>query len=146
MSIEQVAHRAQSDFLPEPTLDLAAFRASVTALPPEALNASPTSQSPPDSDPWRLNIAAAHEPPQETIGGMWPGYTVGSSTSGLGRNWWKQQRKVEVTIIPEKQGFILARYTAYLVTSDVSAPESLKMSLTLTHRPPAWYSSHQEIL
>ena len=127
MSIEQVAHRAQSDSLPEPTLDLAAFRASATALPPEGLNASPTSQPSPDIDPWRLNIAAAHEPSRETIGGMWTGHTVGSSTvatSGLGRNWWKQQRKVEVTTIPEKQGFILARYTAYLVTSDVSVQKA----------------------
>lgn len=43
-------------------------------------------------------------------------------TGGLGHNWWKHQAKVEVSVLPEKQGFILARYTAYLVTSDVRRP------------------------
>lgn len=121
MSIEQVAHRAQSNSLPQPTLDLATFRASATTLLAEPPNSLSISQSQPDVDPWRIDIATTLEVSQEVTREPRSEYTVASLDAGLGRRWWKHQRNVEVAIIPEKQGFILARYTAYLVTSDVSA-------------------------
>jgi sorting nexin-8 len=117
VSIEQVAHRAQSNSLPQPTLDLVAIRHSATASQSEAPDPSSTNQSRPDIDPWRLNIV---DPSQEEHAAV----SSFAATSGLGKNWWKHQRKVEITIIPEKQGFILARYTAYLITSDVSTQEA----------------------
>jgi sorting nexin-8 len=127
VSIEQVAHRAQSNSLPQPTLDLDTFRASATALLPEALNSLPITQSQPDVDPWRVDVAATFEPSREATREPCSGLTAASLnavTSGLGKNWWKHRRNIEVTIIPEKQGFILARYTAYLVTSEVSAQKA----------------------
>lgn len=41
-------------------------------------------------------------------------------SSGLPTGWWKRQEAALVSIVPEKQGFLLNRYTVYLVQTDVS--------------------------
>lgn len=70
-----------------------------------------------ESDPW--NSAFRNGGNVAATGG--PATTPGGSTlmGGLPSNWWNAQKSVTIIILPEKQGFILNRYTVYVIQSDV---------------------------
>lgn len=132
LSIEQVASIAQqSQTLPSPTLDLSQLL--TTGAPytsePSRTNGHTTSAitygagpvSPPvpaysESDPWNTNFRPVPGP-----GSIGPGMSAGGSSlmGGLPSNWWNRQEKIAISIFPEKQGFILNRYTVYVLQPDV---------------------------
>lgn len=124
-----MAYRAQENSLPTPTLDLSAITSSVIVPSTEPISRSGSPFVPQDDiDPWTLGSAASASKTNVVpsmnpiVAGIPPNTTGGAPTAltgGLGKDWWKKQAKVEVSVVPEKQGFILARYTAYLVVSDV---------------------------
>lgn len=127
ISIEKVAQLAQEDALPQPVIDLASVSTS-TIVPIPALDTSSaaTYTQTPDADPWTFADTATPTSGSSHPDAL-PSMSAGASggrapvalTGGLGKNWWSRQVKAGVSIIPEKQGFILARYTAYLVSPDV---------------------------
>lgn len=77
-----------------------------------------------DTDPWSLSGSVSPTDVSSHPATL-PGIPHGSGgapvtlTGELGVNWWQKQSKVEVSILPVKKGFILARYTAYMISSDV---------------------------
>lgn len=136
-SIEQVAAIAQqSQTLPTPTLDLSQLTTSSTlpyeepqtngygtyhAPVPTAIPASPAPMYA-ENDPWNTNYRPPFSPGSTTGAGITTANGSGGSTimGGLPPNWWSKQEKVSITIFPEKQGFILNRYTVYVVQPEVS--------------------------
>lgn len=127
ISIEKVAQLAQEDALPEPVIDLASVTTStITPIPALDTSTAATYTQSPDADPWTFPIPAtptSGSSHPDALPNMSAGISGGRApvalTGGLGKNWWNRQVKAGVSIIPEKQGFILARYTAYLVSPDV---------------------------
>ncbi|EUC55985.1 sorting nexin MVP1 [Rhizoctonia solani AG-3 Rhs1AP] len=135
-TIEQVSQAAQQNALPEPSVDLTRLSTTTSTLgynpsPPPAL---PSFQPPPMpqrsqtyDDPWNTNsnvrrptavpdpFPAAYDQPSGN-----PPTATGNSllSSGLPTGWWRRQESAVVTIIPEKQGFLLNRYTVYAVQTD----------------------------
>ncbi|CUA75520.1 Sorting nexin MVP1 [Cryptococcus neoformans var, neoformans B-3501A] [Rhizoctonia solani] len=135
-TIEQVSQAAQQNSLPEPSVDLTRLSTTTSTLgynasPPPAI---PSFQPPPMpqrsqtyDDPWNTNsavrrpatvpdpfVAGYDEPP----GNPPPGAGTSLLSSGLPTGWWSRQESAIVTIIPEKQGFLLNRYTVYAVQTD----------------------------
>ncbi|KAF8315365.1 hypothetical protein DL93DRAFT_2166737 [Clavulina sp. PMI_390] len=106
ISIEQVAMRAQQDSLPDVKLDRHRIvDATMSAAFPST-----------SSDPWGATPGSTvpdFRNSNSRANGL-PAITAGD----LGEGWWKRLARAEVSIIPEKQGFILARYTAYTVITD----------------------------
>ncbi|KAG8936001.1 Sorting nexin mvp1 [Tulasnella sp. 418] len=136
VSIEHLASEAQrTNTLPTPILDL-------SQLPPPTqsqLNGrSPSDPSadvnaPPipaysESDPW--NISAPTNIRTGVTAGVSAGPLTGGSTftGGLPPDWWKKQEKVDVTVLPEKQGFILNRYYVFLLQSERGPPVQRRYS------------------
>lgn len=127
LTIERIAQLAQENALPQPIIDLSSITTSATIIPMPNLDTSPApTYTQPDADPWSFTdtaTAASGSSQPDAPPAVAPGPSGGGApialTGGLGKSWWNKQAKVEVSIIPEKQGFILARYTAYLVSSDV---------------------------
>lgn len=125
VSIEQVAHRAQENSLPQPILELSKFAVSSNAPIQPVDSSPPTAYDQAGLDPWSYgglntveNDSRGLDGPTNSVIGLGGGAPV-ALTGGLGKNWWNNQSKIEVSIIPEKQGFLLARYTAYMISSDV---------------------------
>ena len=156
LSIEQVAALASQNALPVPTLDLDAIAPSTSTLTAPAyyrrdstsMSASMPALSPslPGStprrvpqhrytsdDPWSFGgggTSAGGGGVGALAGGMeGASLTNGapSSVSGTGmpREWWKRQERVQVRLLGP-QGFILNRYMAYEVASEVSKPPTLE--------------------
>ncbi|CAE7158162.1 unnamed protein product [Rhizoctonia solani] len=136
VTIELVSQAAQQNSLPEPSIDLTRLSTTTSTLsynpsPPPAL---PSFQPPPMpqrsqtyDDPWNTNstvrrppvvpdpfAATYNEPPVNPL----PGAGASLLSSGLPTEWWRRQESAVVTIIPEKQGFLLNRYTVYAVQND----------------------------
>ncbi|KAB5589199.1 Sorting nexin MVP1 [Ceratobasidium theobromae] len=138
-TIEQVSQAAQQGALPEPTIDLTRLSTTTsiigyTPTPPPQLpsfDERPVPQRAPtfrDDDPWRTSSIVR----RPTVDPFAPAFTAtpenpppvtGAGTSllssGLPSNWWKRQESAQVTTIPEKQGFLLNRYTVYSVQTDL---------------------------
>jgi len=96
-------------------------------MPHSALSNAPAYSE--SADPWNYRdpVINGHSSGSTTV--PVPGLNVPSSvTGGLGTNWWKNQANVEISIVPEKQGFILTRYTVYMVQSDRGAPVTRRYS------------------
>ncbi|KAG9089717.1 Sorting nexin mvp1 [Ceratobasidium sp. 370] len=148
VTIEQVAQAAQQNALPSPTLDLTRLTTPTTSTlgytaspPPPA--AVPSYRA---DDPWAARRATLDPfAPASGFGGPAggvpasgfgaggvpasgfgstgaPGNALGAGTSilssGLPIEWWKRQEVALVSIVPEKQGFLLHRYTVYLVQTE----------------------------
>ncbi|KAL5513289.1 MVP1 [Sanghuangporus vaninii] len=127
ISIEQVASLAAQDALPVPSLDLGAIapatstfssrRDSMVTSPHDAMQ--PTYSS---DDPWQRVT--------DTNGGnasLVNGAPSSVSGTGLPREWWRRQERVQVQLIG-MQGFILKRYMLYAVASDRGTPVSRRYS------------------
>ncbi|TDL23609.1 hypothetical protein BD410DRAFT_768122 [Rickenella mellea] len=132
LSIEQVASLASHNNLPSPSLDLDALPPSMSALPTTSPTSSPAplrSPAPPYSsdDPWSTARYASGG--IGAVPGLGTNGAHGSNISGTGlpKDWWKRQEKVNVTIAGQ-QGFILARYTVYEVASGRGSPVSRRYS------------------
>ncbi|KAG8919596.1 Sorting nexin mvp1, partial [Tulasnella sp. 408] len=130
-SIEQVASVAQqSQTLPSPTLDLQRLstpaptngqHSRLNGYSTAATNghsAIPSSPAPAyvENDPWSTNYRPSFNPGSTAGAGLTaPGEGGQTIMGGLPHNWWNKQEKVTISIFPEKQGFILNRYTVYVV-------------------------------
>ncbi|KAG8974604.1 Sorting nexin mvp1 [Tulasnella sp. 425] len=127
-SIEQVALVAQqSQTLPSPTLDLQRLsmingqqqsRVNGYSTTTNGHSAIPSSPAPAyvESDPWSSNFRPSFGPGSTAAAGITAAGEGGQTImGGLPSNWWNKQEKVAITIFPEKQGFILNRYTVYVV-------------------------------
>ncbi|KAF8704769.1 PhoX homologous domain, present in p47phox and p40phox, partial [Rhizoctonia solani] len=136
VTIEQVAQAAQQNALPEPSIDLTRLSTTTSTLgynpsPPPALPSfepRPVSQRTQTyDDPWNTNSIVRrptavpdpfagnyNEPP----GNPPPGAGTSLLSSGLPTGWWRRQDSAIVTIIPEKQGFLLNRYFVYAVQTE----------------------------
>ncbi|KAG8971303.1 Sorting nexin mvp1 [Tulasnella sp. 427] len=140
-SIEQVASVAQqSQTLPSPTLNLQDVSPSgftniqqqsringYSAATNGRSAAVPTSPAPAyaENDPWNSNFRPSFNPGSTAGAGLTaPGEGGQTVMGGLPSNWWNKQEKVTVTIFPEKLGFILNRYTVYVVQPEVRYPRS----------------------
>lgn len=165
MSVEQVALLAQKNTLPEPTLDLTSVAPSGSTFRPPTVTspslrrpqAQATSPAPAysETDPWNTNSNPpnAANIPRIPAGAFESGFGSGGAPStisgGLGKDWWKRQYQISISILPEKQGFILNRYTVYQIHSDVSTPSNitdfLGQVLTVCWRT-AWCASIPTIL
>lgn len=132
VSVEQVAALASQNTLPEPSLNLDLLPSStsnVAALQFNRQNSAPRVSTVPSysEDPWntaKITSGLTVNTNGTGTGGSSSGPTTGlgsSSVSGTGlpKEWWKKEAKVEVNLIGQ-QGFILNRYTVYEVTSEVS--------------------------
>ena len=136
-SIEQVAAIAQqSHSLPTPTLDLSLLAASAPESqlngyshqypappPPMSSLSSPPVPAYAENDPWNSNFRGSTFSPGSTTAAGVSSTNDGNGSSimgGLPPNWWAKQEKVVISIFPEKQGFILNRYTVYVLQPDVS--------------------------
>ncbi|KAG8711777.1 Sorting nexin mvp1 [Ceratobasidium sp. 394] len=149
VTIEQVAQAAQNNALPSPTLDLTRLTTPTTSAlgytsPPPPPVSAPSYRA---DDPWAARratldpfappsgLGAAGGVPASGFGtGGIPASAFGSSgapgnapgagtsilSSGLPPEWWKRQEVALVSIVPEKQGFLLNRYTVYLVQTEAS--------------------------
>ncbi|KAG8902682.1 Sorting nexin mvp1 [Tulasnella sp. 403] len=139
-SIEQVASIAQqSQTLPSPTVDLTKLSSTLNNdVPQPQTNGyhttgpyslpSPTSPAPvySESDPWGSSARTVFTPGSALATGTTPGGT--SIMGGLPPNWWNKQKKVTVSIFPEKLGFILNRYTVYVVQPENGSPVQRRYS------------------
>lgn len=124
VSVEQVASLASQNTLPEPSLHLDSLpssTANAAALQFARQNPTRETSNRTDSynseDPWNTARAV----PGVTIPSD-PPFSGGPSVvagSGLPDGWWKNQARVQVNLLG-LQGFILNRYIAYEVVSDVS--------------------------
>ncbi|CAE6421680.1 unnamed protein product [Rhizoctonia solani] len=136
VTIEQVAQAAQQNALPEPSIDLTRLSTTTSTLgynpsPPPALPSFEPRPVPQRTqtydDPWNTNsivrrptavpdpfAANYNEPP----GNPPPGAGTSLLSSGLPTGWWRRQDSAIVTIIPEKQGFLLNRYFVYAVQTE----------------------------
>ncbi|KAF8751874.1 PhoX homologous domain, present in p47phox and p40phox [Rhizoctonia solani] len=99
VTIEQVAQAAQQNALPEPSIDLTRLSTTTSTL---GYNPSPPPALP------------SFEPAQQSP----PGAGTSLLSSGLPTGWWRRQDSAIVTIIPEKQGFLLNRYFVYAVQTE----------------------------
>ncbi|KAG9001468.1 Sorting nexin mvp1 [Tulasnella sp. JGI-2019a] len=145
LSIEQVASIAQqSQTLPSPQLDLSQLQASTFAEPSappqinghsnayeESLSSPQPQRLPPvpaysESDPWNSNFRNGGT----VVGSSVPATTPGGSAlmGGLPSNWWNRQKTVTIIILPEKQGFILNRYTVYVIQTEAGAQVNRRYS------------------
>ncbi|CEL62908.1 Sorting nexin MVP1 OS=Cryptococcus neoformans var, neoformans serotype D (strain JEC21 / ATCC MYA-565) GN=MVP1 PE=3 SV=1 [Rhizoctonia solani AG-1 IB] len=135
-TIEQVAQAAQQNALPEPSIDLTRLSTTTSTLsydppPPPSLPSfqprPPPQRTQTYDDPWNTNsvvrrpaavpdpfAASYHEPPGNPL----PGMGTSLLSSGLPTGWWKRQDSAIITIVPEKQGFLLNRYILYAVQTD----------------------------
>ncbi len=123
LSIEQVVSLASQNALPVPKLDLDAIAPStstITAPPadrpiaPKPIRA-PSNQPAFNDDPWST------APPYSVPAGnasVSNGAPSGLSGTGMPRDWWKRQERVQVKLLGP-QGFILNRYMVYEINSDV---------------------------
>ncbi|KAF8596148.1 hypothetical protein BDV93DRAFT_611064 [Ceratobasidium sp. AG-I] len=127
VTIEQVAQAAQQNALPEPSLDLTRLAPSLSTLvPPTSRPAPAAAPSYREDDPWspaRRATIDPFAPSTFTTSGPGGGTSAlggGGSilSSGLPTGWWKRQEVALVSIVPEKQGFLLNRYTVYLVQTE----------------------------
>ncbi|OCB87801.1 hypothetical protein A7U60_g5124 [Sanghuangporus baumii] len=122
-----VASLAAQDALPVPSLDLGAIapatstfssrRDSVVTSPRDAMQPIYSSD-----DPWQRVT--------DTNGGnasLVNGAPSSVSGTGLPREWWRRQERVQVQLIG-MQGFILKRYMLYAVASDRGTPVSRRYS------------------
>ncbi|KAG8742768.1 Sorting nexin mvp1 [Ceratobasidium sp. 414] len=156
VTIEQVAQAAQQNALPSPTLDLTRLSTPTTSALGYTSPSPPPVSAPSyrADDPWaarRATLDPFAPPagfgtstggaptsgfgtsgiPASGFGGTgMPGNAPGAGTSilssGLPAEWWKRQEVALVSIVPEKQGFLLNRYTVYLVQTEASShPRSL---------------------
>ena len=131
MSIEQIARLAQDDALPVPALDLSALAASTSAFSAPyttsdaARNVVTRGYS--AEDPWsvpKFPSATVTSPPVPAVpatngaGSVANGAPSTISGSGLPKEWWRKQETIHVNVLGQ-QGFLLNRYLAYEVTSDV---------------------------
>ncbi|KZT59030.1 hypothetical protein CALCODRAFT_481801 [Calocera cornea HHB12733] len=123
VSIEQVAALAAQSALPSPTLQLgsAAAPMSPTSLPAPAYS---------ETDPWSVSSRQPDATPASPTGTAGVALGGGSTVSGPGlpREWWKKQENVVVTLVPEKQGFMLNRYMVYQIQSDRGAAVTRRYS------------------
>ncbi|KAG8731091.1 Sorting nexin mvp1 [Ceratobasidium sp. 423] len=135
-TIEQVSQASQLNTLPEPSIDLSRLSTTTSTLsynpsPPPALPSFAPPPMPQRSqtydDPWNTNsvvrrptaapdlfVPGYDEPP----GIPPPGAGTSLLSTGLPTGWWRRQESAIVTIIPEKQGFLLNRYVVYAVQTD----------------------------
>jgi len=126
VSIEQVAALSSQNTLPEPRLDLDSLKPSVSTLTPNyRQNSGPPVRSPAPAyasdDPWsvvRFNSGAPSGSGFEGSRGILNGAPSSLSGSGMPKEWWKKQEKVNVTLLGQ-QGFILNRYMVYEVITEV---------------------------
>ena len=107
ISIERVVSDARQNTLPIPVLKLDSLN---TTPPPSSPFPSRANTYIDGTDPWSLRG------PESNNGAA----SGGTLSTGLGRGWYTRQSKIEVSIAPKRQGFILARYTVYQISSDVS--------------------------
>ncbi|KAF8676944.1 PhoX homologous domain, present in p47phox and p40phox [Rhizoctonia solani] len=136
VTIEQVAQAAQQNALPEPSIDLTRLSTTTSTLgynpsPPPTLPSFEPRPVPQRTqtydDPWNTNSIVRrptavpdpfagnyNEPP----GNPPPGAGTSLLSSGLPTGWWRRQDSAIVTIIPEKQGFLLNRYFVYAVQTE----------------------------
>ncbi|KAG8911496.1 Sorting nexin mvp1 [Tulasnella sp. 417] len=129
-SIEQVVSVAQqSQTLPSPMLNLQRLTTAAPTNGHESrLNgystvtnghsAAPSSPAPAyaENDPWSSNYRPSFNPGSTAGAGLTAAGEGGQTImGGLPHNWWNKLEKVTITIFPEKQGFILNRYTVYMV-------------------------------
>jgi hypothetical protein len=137
VSVEQVAALASQNTLPEPSLHLDSLPSStsnVAALHFSRRNSVPAARPPvpahapsySSEDPWNTARFAS-----TSSNGAAAGISVAAGSSvvtgtGLPKDWWKRQSKVEVNLIGQ-QGFILNRYTVYEITSEVSCSTSVSV-------------------
>jgi sorting nexin-8 len=129
-SIEQVAALAQKNTLPEPSLDLSAVPPSASTIRSPAAPPAPPAPSVPtaspapaysETDPW--SISGPSRGAGDVNGAIGSSGGAPSTISGgLGKDWWKRLEQISVTILPEKQGFILNRYTLYQIHTDRGPP------------------------
>lgn len=124
VSVEQVASLASQNTLPEPSLHLDSLPSSTAnAAALQFARQNPTRETSNRTDPY------SSEDPWNTARAV-PGVIVPSDPpfsggpsvvagSGLPDGWWKNQARVQVNLLG-LQGFILNRYVAYEVVSDVS--------------------------
>ncbi|KAG8776854.1 Sorting nexin mvp1, partial [Ceratobasidium sp. 428] len=142
------AQAAQQNALPSPTLDLTRLTTPTTSTLGYTSPPPPVSvPSYREDDPWAARKATIDpfSPPSgfgaPAGGGTQPsgfgsngvqpsgfgsagapGNALGTGTSllssGLPTEWWKRQEVALVSIVPEKQGFLLNRYTVYLVQTE----------------------------
>lgn len=131
VSIEQVASHAQQNTLPSPTLDIASIQAATLNSTATRLPTSPTPAYV-ETDPWSTPSTIAQQQQQAGLNGNGILHGIGgfgavsgggaptTISGGLGKDWWKRQEAISISILPEKQGFLLNRFTVYLVESDVS--------------------------
>lgn len=118
IGIEQIAVYAHNNTLPAPVLHLSSLLSASSTMPHSAVSNAPVYSE--SADPWNYRDPAINGHSSSSASVPVPGLNVPSSvTGGLGTNWWKNQANVEISIVPEKQGFILTRYTVYMVQSDV---------------------------
>lgn len=137
MSIEQVAALASQNTLPDPSLHLDSLPSSTTNVAALQLaRQNPTREAPHRAtsynteNPWNGVVPGVTGPPHAPTS---PGPSVVAG-SGLPDGWWKNQSKVQVNLLG-LQGFILNRYTAYEVVSDVS----VKVELWNVQPPYLWF-------
>lgn len=130
LSIEQVASLASHNMLPEPSLDLDALPQTTSTLASSPTSyrrdSGPTvpsrSPAPPytSDDPWATTRFPSSGPEGTSVTNGAPSNLSGT---GLPKDWWKRQERINVNILGQ-QGFILARYTVYEISSDVSWTKS----------------------
>lgn len=127
LSIEQVASLAAQDALPIPSLDLEAIVPTTSSFSPQpayrrdssSVTTPPRAMAQPSyssDDPWQTSRIP------ETNGGnasLTNGAPSSVSGTGLPRDWWKRQDRVQVQMLG-MHGFILNKYMLYAVSVDVS--------------------------
>jgi sorting nexin-8 len=137
VTVEQVSQAAQQNALPEPNIDLTRLATTTSTLgynpspPPQlpSFDPRPMPQRAPtyrDDDPWNTSsivrrpttdpfTTTFNAPPAAPP----PGAGTSLLSSGMPSQWWRRQESVVVSIVPEKRGFLLNRYTVYAVQTDV---------------------------
>lgn len=138
VSVEQVAALASQNTLPEPALQLDSLPSStsnVAALHFTRQNPIPAIRPPvpahtpsfSSEDPWstaRISAPFGNGASASTSG-------IGGSSvvtgTGLPKDWWRKQSKVEVNLIGQ-HGFILNRYMVYKISSERGNPVQRRYS------------------
>lgn len=122
-SIEQVAALASQNALPIPRLDLSSFRNPADTAAPsynrgdtmDTTPQRPHTHSPAPAyssdDPWQIHARGSV--------GTNNGAPSSLEGTGLPKEWWKRQERVNVNLLGP-QGFILNRYMTYEIASEVS--------------------------
>lgn len=125
VSIEQVASLTARNELPIPTLDLEAIAPTASSFTSQSGYRNNSSAAPTPPRPLANPSYSSDDPWQRVsdgIGGnssLTNGAPSSISGTGLLRDWWKRQERVQVQLIG-MHGFILNRYMLYAVASEVS--------------------------